>query len=283
MTHPLIAVAAALLLSMGAAASAVAQPDHPHAFGSPVYLALGDSIAAGVGAQPYVTGYPEQAGALLEEEYNTAANKATPNSSGDIETVNHAVGGATTATLIATQLPQAVELIHQRQGDRDPFNDVEVITVTIGGNDIFTPVVASCVLTATPAACQPTVDAVLASARTNLPTILGRLTATAGRGTEVVVTTYYNPIGSCFLTQLNPAAPTIGDVLLEGGAFPGLLTLQHGLNDAIREAAATTGAQVANLYGVLEPSQYVGGSDCLHPNLAGHTTIARVVHGTVAG
>jgi lysophospholipase L1-like esterase len=283
MTHPLIAAVAALVLGVGAAAPAMARPNERHSFGSPVYLALGDSVAAGVGAQPYVTGYPEQVGALLEEEYNTAANKGTPNSSGDIETVNYAVGGATTATLIATQLSAAAELVLERQGDRDPFNDVEVISVTIGGNDVFTPVVAFCVLTATPAACQPTVDEVIASARTNLRTILGQLTATAGRGTEVVVTTYYNPIGSCFLTQQNPAAPMIGDVVLEGGTFPGLLTLQDGLNDVIREVAAATGAQVVDLYGALEPDQYVGGSDCLHPNLAGHTTIAEILYNTLAG
>ncbi len=282
MTHPLIPVVAALLLGVGAAAPAMAQPHQPHPLGSPVYLALGDSVAAGVGAQPYVTGYPEQVGALLEEEYNTAANKATPNSSGDIETVNHAVGGATTSTLIATQLPAAAELILQRQGDRDPFNDVEVISVTIGGNDVFAPAVASCVLTAAPAACQPTVDGVLASAHRNLRTILGRLRPAAGRGTAVVVTTYYNPIVSCSLTQQNPAASRIGDVVLEGGTVPGHLTLlQDGLNDEIREAAAATRAQVADLYGALEPNQYLG--DCLHPNLAGHTTIAEIVYDTVAG
>jgi lysophospholipase L1-like esterase len=284
MTQRLVAVAAALFLALGAAVPAAARPDKPGRHGSPVYLALGDSVAAGVGAQPRVTGYPEQVGVLLEQGYNTAADKATPNASGDFETINYALGGATTTTLIATQLPRALQLISQRSSDHDPFNDVEVLSLTIGGNDVFTrPIVESCLLNSTPAACQPRVDAALASIETNLRTILRQLTAAAGRGTEIILTTYYNPIGSCFLTQLNPAAPTISDVVLEGGVVPNLLTLEDGLNDVIREVAAASGVQVADLYGVLGPSQYVGGEDCLHPNLAGHSTIADVVYGTLAG
>jgi lysophospholipase L1-like esterase len=280
----LIAIGAALFLALSAPVPAAARPDEPGPHGSPVYLALGDSVAAGVGAQPRVTGYPEQVGALLEQGYNTAADKATPNASGDFETINYALGGATTTTLIATQLPRALQLISERSIDHDPFNDVEVLSLTIGGNDVFTqPIVGSCLLNSTPAACQRRVDAALASVGTKLEVILRKLTAAAGRGAEIILTTYYNPIGSCFLTQLNPAAPTISDVVLEGGAMPSLLTLEDGLNDVIREVAAASGVQVANLYGVLGPSQYVGGEDCLHPNFAGHSTIADVVYGTLAG
>jgi lysophospholipase L1-like esterase len=97
-----------------------------------------------------------------------------------------------------------------------------------------------------------------------------------------VITTYYNPLGSCFLAGLNPVAPAIADVVLEGGEITGLLTLRDGVNDVIRHAAAATGAQVADLYGQLAPSQLVGGSDCLHPNLAGHTRIADIIYDTLA-
>jgi lysophospholipase L1-like esterase len=274
----LCAVGAALVLTIGSATPAVARGDVRRHFGPPVYLALGDSVAAGVGAQPYVTGYPEQAGALLEHGYNPAANKATPHAAVDFDTKNIAVAGATTADLDALVL----DLIERHRHHRDPFNNVEVVTVTIGGNDIFSPAVNSCIVTAMPADCQPTIDAALAAVQTNLVNILGQLTAAAGRRTEVLITTYYNPIGSCFLAQVNLAAPQIADVVLEGGEFPGLLRLKAGLNDVIREAAAATGAQVADLYGKLGPAQFVGGTDCLHPNLAGHTTIAGIVYDTVA-
>jgi lysophospholipase L1-like esterase len=279
MTRLLVLAATAVALTIGGAGPAIAQPDR--LFGAPVYLALGDSIAAGVGAQPRVTGYPEQVGALLDDGYNPAANKATPHASVTFQTVNYAVGGATTVTL-AGQVRPAVALMEQRHGDRDPFNDVELISVTIGGNDIFRPAVDACLLTRTPAACQPTIDAILGAVGGNLTGALRQLTATAGRRAEVVITTYYNPIGSCFLAGLNPAAEQIAEVILEGGTVAGLLTLQAGLNDVIRAAAAASGAQVAELHGMLQPTQFVGGGDCLHPNEAGHTRIAEIVYNTVA-
>lgn len=281
MTRLLVMLITAGTLTLSGAGTAVALPDSPGHFGSPVYLALGDSVPAGAGAQPGGTGYPEQVGALLGNGYNPAANKATPHASVHFQTVNYAVGGATTVTL-ASQVRQAVDLIQERQRDRDPFNNVEVISVTIGGDDIFRPGVDACVLTTTPTACQPTIEAILAAVRVNLTRLLPQLTAAAGRRTEVVITTYYNPIGSCFLVRLNPAAERIAEVVLEGGTFPGLLTLEDGLNDVIRAAAAVSDVQVAELHSRLQPSQYVGGSDCLHPNLAGHTRIAGIVYDTVA-
>jgi lysophospholipase L1-like esterase len=261
---------------------AVAESSTPEIFGKPVYLALGDSVAAGAGAQPFVSGYPEQTGALLEHEYNVAADKATPTTAIDFQVVNYAVGGATTASLIQVQLPKAIALIEERQADRDPFNDVEAISVTIGGNDIFNPLVAACVLHTTPTDCQTVVDATLAAAEAGVIEILRQLTAAAGRHTEVIITAYYNPLGSCFLSQVNPAAVAIGDAVLEGGSVAGLVDVTEGLNDRIRNAAASSGAQVADLYGALSGDQFVGGRDCLHPNLAGHTTIAHVVYDALA-
>jgi lysophospholipase L1-like esterase len=275
-------VAAVIVLTLAGATPAAAGSNTPERFGEPVYLALGDSVAAGVGAQPFVSGYPEQTGALLEQGYNVAADKATPHSATDFEVVNYAVGGATTATLIQVQLPKALALIEERQADRDPFNDVEVISVTIGGNDVFNPVVATCVLDTTPTDCQAVVDAVLAAAAAGVTEILRQLTAAAGRHTEVIVTTYYNPLGSCFLSQVNPAAVAIADAVLEGGTVAGLVDVTEGLNDRIRDAARSSSAQVAELYGALPGDQLVGGRDCLHPNLAGHTTIAGVVYDTLA-
>ncbi|PRY48638.1 lysophospholipase L1-like esterase [Geodermatophilus tzadiensis] len=277
-----LVVGLAALLPLVAAAPAVAEESSP--LGSPVYLALGDSVPAGVGAVPKVSGYPELLEDLLDADYNPAADKATGRSLADFQLENRAVAGATTATLISDQLPGALALITERNGDRDPKNDVEVITVTIGGNDVFGPVTAACITTATPTGCQATVEAALAGVRERLAEILGKLVAAAGRDTEVVVTTYYNPIGSCFLTGLNRLAPAIADVVLEGGAVPDVLSLslQAGLNDVIRQVAANTGAQVTDLYGALDPSEYVGGRDCLHPNAAGHVTIAEELYATLA-
>ncbi|WP_176449982.1 SGNH/GDSL hydrolase family protein [Geodermatophilus saharensis] len=273
-------VGIAALLPLVAVAPAAAQEDSP--LGTPVYLALGDSVAAGIGAVPAAPGYPQLLEELLDADYNPAADKATGRSLADFELVDLAVPGATTATLIEYQLRPAVQLIEARDADRDPKNDVEVVTVTIGGNDVFTPIAQACIATATPAGCQATVDAVLAGVEDRLTTILRELVAAAGRDAEVVVTTYYNPIGSCFLTGVNPAAPAIADVVLEGGTIPGVLSLQGGLNDVIRRVAAETGAQVTDLYGALGPADYVGGRDCLHPDPSGHEVIAEELYATLA-
>ena len=282
MRGSLVAGAVGALLALGAAAPAAAAPAGPERFGDPVYLALGDSVPAGIGAVPRQSGYPELLTQLLESGYNPAADKATPHASADFELVNLAVPGATTATLIDAQLAPALTLIGERNGDRDPFDDVEVVTVTISGNDVFGPAEQACFLTAPPVGCQAALDVALAGVEERLTTILGALVAAAGRDTEVVVTTYYNPIGSCVLGQRNPAAATIADVGLEGGSVPGVLTLSAGLNDVIRGVAAATGAQVGEVYGELGPDQYVGGQDCLHPNAAGHAEIAELLYTTLA-
>ncbi|MGY1701400.1 SGNH/GDSL hydrolase family protein [Geodermatophilus sp. SYSU D00766] len=273
-------VGIAALLPLVTVAPAAAQDDAP--LGTPVYLALGDSVAAGIGAVPTAPGYPQLLEELLDADYNPAADKATGRSLADFQLVDLAVPGATTSTLLELQLPAALELIAARDADRDPKNDVEVVTVTVGGNDVFAPIAQACITTATPAGCQATVDTVLAGVEDRLTTILGSLVAAAGRDAEVVVTTYYNPIGSCFLTGINPAAPTIADVVLEGGTVPGVLSVQSGLNDVIRQVAAATGAQVTDLYGALGPEDHVGGRDCLHPNAEGHEVIAGELYATLA-
>ena len=275
-----IAGVLAVVLVGGTVAAAAAARSGSDVHGAPVYLALGDSVAAGVGAEP-PPGYPERLGALLESGYNAAADKATPNRSVDFDVVNLAVSGATTAMLLADQLPAALELIQERRGDRDPHNDVEVITVTIGGNDVFRPVIDACLSGQPPASCQPAVDAVLAAAETRLTEALERLADAAGRRTEVVVTTYYNPIGSCFRSA-NPVAVPVADAVLEGGTVTGLVAVSVGLNDRIRGAAAGVGAQVTDLYGALGATDFVGGSDCLHPTAAGHQEIAEQAYGTLA-
>jgi lysophospholipase L1-like esterase len=264
----------ALLLALLPVAPAAAA-EH----GDPVLLALGDSVAAGVGAVPLAPGYPELVRRALSQGYNPAAGKATPNAATDFDVVNFAESGATTRDL-GPPVERALGLIVARQADRDPKNDVEVITLTIGGNDVFGPVAAACVLTAG-GPCQRTTDAALAQVREGVTTALARLTAAAGKRVEVVVTTYYNPIGSCFLTALNPAAPTIAEVVLEGGTLPGLV-VEAGLNDVLRQAAASTGAQVADLFGALGATDYVGGLDCLHPDASGHAVIADEVVATLA-
>jgi lysophospholipase L1-like esterase len=256
------------LLTMGPAAAESDDGQPP--LGRPVYLALGDSVAAGVGASdPAVTGYVPRLYDLLRDEPSCQLLGRPGCRSLTLD--NLAVGGATSTTLLMGQLPAAVDELRARNGDRSPRNDVLVVTIDIGGNDVF-GVVSSCTAGPTPQ-CLALVQARLASFEANSTQILSQLRAAAGPDTVIVAMTYYNPLGSCSRAALAPLA----DVVLEGG--PGL----EGLNDRIRRISAASGVLVADTYGLLGPGDLVGGTDCLHPNDAGHRKIAEAFAAVLAG
>ncbi len=149
-----------------------------------------------------------------------------------------------------------------RAGDADPNNDVEYIAITIGGNDVFGPVVAACGGGVTQE-CIDTIAATFATYQANLAVILGTLRAAAPEA-EIAIMTYYNPLGSC---ELAPLAD-LGDIVLEGGG-----PLPAGINDIIRGVAGLTGVTVVETFGLLGPKDFVGGEDCLHPDNSGHRKI----------
>jgi lysophospholipase L1-like esterase len=240
---------------------ASAEPD-PAPIGRPLYLALGDSLAAGVGASnPAVTGYVPQLYHLLRQQL--ACQPAARPSCRSLALRNLGVGGATSTTLIATQLPAAVAELQARNNDRNPHNDVKVVTIDIGGNDLFGVVSSSCAAGPTPE-CAALIQARLQTFAVNFTQILGQLRAAAGPDTVLIAMTYYNPLPSCRLASLAPLA----DAVLEGS--PGVIV---GLNDLIRSIAAAHGVLVAETYGRLGPAELVGGTDCLHPNDAGYQVI----------
>jgi lysophospholipase L1-like esterase len=259
-----VVVAGILLLGLlTGSGPASAEPD-PAPIGRPLYLALGDSLAAGVGASnPAVTGYVPQLYELLRQQL--ACQPAGRPSCRSLALRNLGVGGATSTTLLATQLPAAVAELQARNNDPNPHNDVKVVTIDIGGNDLFGVVSSSCAAGPSPE-CAALIQARLEAFAANFSLILGELRAAAGPDTVIVAMTYYNPLPSCRLASLAPLA----DAVLEGG---GGVTV--GLNDLIRSIAAAHGVLVAETYGRLGPGELVGGSDCLHPNDAGYQVITQ--------
>ena len=248
----------ALLLVPAGSAIAGGLPD------GPVYIALGDSDAFGVG-----TPTPEHLGyvAVLDRwAHALDCRDGQPAACPRLELVNLSVPGAQSPDLIATQLQPALQLIAERNGDTEPANDVILITVTIGGNDLFRPVIDNCSGGPT-SACGQAIATVFTTYAVNLAQILSQLRAAAGPDTQIVVMTYDNPLGACFLAPLEP----FGDVVLEAG--PGL---SIGFNDIIRSVAAATDVEVADTFGRLDIGDYVGGDDCLHPDISGHLKIARI-------
>lgn len=107
----LCAAAAALLL-----ASTAVRADVPWTFSDDTrYLAMGDSLAAGYGAIPNTQGYAYllYQGGTFDKVTNTIFSDA-------------AVPGATSAHVLAFQVPQAVDVFQPH-----------VVTLSVGGNDLI--------------------------------------------------------------------------------------------------------------------------------------------------
>ena len=227
-----------------------------------LYLALGDSVAAGVGANP-----PAENGyvSVLHDILTDAPCGAGQALGCRLELRNIASGGATTTTLIDEQLPVAERLLTSRNSNPMPVDDVRLVTIDIGGNDVLSgPVIAACSGGLTPQ-CLSMIAAQLATVDENYDEILSRLRAAAGPDTTIAVMTYYNPLQACFLSEFVPLA----DLVLEGAG-----PTSPGLNDIIRAQAAAHGAVVAETGPVIGPNDLVGGRDCLHPDNSGHQDIA---------
>ena len=223
---------------------------------APRYLALGDSVAVGVGAtNPRLSGYV----ALVRDALATRlgrgdVSRVTP----AIDATNLAVGGETTASLIQDgQLARAVDLL-----ERGDDASRQVITLTIGGNDAVTllRVCGANPESQPTAGCRAAADATLGTLHTNLITILSRLRQAAGPDALIVVSTYYNSLQnpSCLVNQLaSLAAPIVGrlNAVIEDAAA--------AVEDVRVADVATAGIGPADLR-----------ADCLHPNDSGYARIA---------
>lgn len=259
-------LAATLLIALAAAAPAMAA--------KPVHLALGDSWAFGFGATvPSEGGYVPLLNQALQSEFDCSPsdNAKLDQSCSQLELNNIAVPGATTPTLIANQLPAAVQLLEERNTNSNPRDDVEVVTVSIGGNDVTNPIIAAC-LGGITASCIGVIESEFAAYRSDLDQALSALRAAAGPDTRIVLGTYDNGIGQCFLTQINPAAPLLADIVLENQ--PAVIPSGQGLHDIMRDVAADYDVEIAEVFGDLAPADWVGGNDCLHPDDSGYVKVA---------
>ena len=269
-----VAVAAMLILAMLATAA-------PASAANPVQLALGDSWAFGFGASvPSEGGYVPRLHDALTAGFDCSPSPNPKPGQGckKLELITLAVGGATTPTLIRDQLPAATALLRERNSDRNPRNNVEVVTVHIGGNDVVGPIIAACINAPTSPSCIQVVQSELATYRADLDAALSALRAAAGPDARIVIGTYDNPIAQCFLGAI-PGAAQLGAVVLEG-APP---TIPAGLHDIIREVAAEHGVEVAEVFGDLAPADWFGGNDCLHPVDSGYAKVATAFEQVLIG
>lgn len=261
---------ATLLLGLAATAS-------PASAANPVQLSLGDSWGAGVGsAAPSTGGYvPRLHGKLVQDFDCSPSDNAKPGQPCEkLELINLSIGGATTPTLTANQLPQAVEILEARNGDKNPRNNVEVTTLHIGGNDVTNPIIAACLFGLTQN-CLNTINAEFTAYRSDLDNVLAALREAAGDG-RILMGTYDNPIPTCALGGITGAAQ-LAVLVLEGA--PGL----DGLHDVMLDVANDHGVEVVNVFGQLGPQDWVGGQDCLHPDDSGYEKVADAFHAAITG
>ncbi len=240
-------------LTGGAALACDASP-------GPAYVSLGDSIATGEGADdPEKLGFAGVFHGWLQQNYDE-----------DIELHNFAVNGETSATLREDgQLAAAVAFIRERNSDGEPANDVAVITVDVGGNDLRAvikpgePCAPPNELTGDP--CVDAISDALDATTEHIPAALMELRSAAGPDTIIIVANSYNPYSG------------------SGGPFDleivdGVLS---GLNELIAAAATDldVDAEVAGFFAsftgsALELTGLATPDEDFHPNAAGHREMA---------
>lgn len=224
----------------------------------PKYIAIGDSLAFGVGASE-----PNQAGfvALVHD----ALERSDRFSVSGIDLRNLSAPSATSPDLSQPggQTQLAVSEIERSSG-------VPIITVNIGGNDLLDLAGPNspCLTDLAAGLCVEVLSGVLSDLQTHLGNTLLALRQ-AAPDASIVVVDLYNPFsGTGDIREL------IADVGVQR------------INGVIAATAADpeTGAQLATVFQLFQGrgNQWIS-NDGLHPNDDGHAVIAEVVLATLDG
>ncbi len=235
-----------------------------------MYIALGDSLSAGVGASdPGTTAFVP----LIDEGLGP-----------DIELMNLGHSGDTSRDLLEHgHLDEAVATITERNGDADPANDVVLVTLEIGGNDLL-DLLFDLVATGkcptlqesleTPE-CVDKLESAIEGVAPNLHEALARLQE-ADPEVTIALLTLPNPFSGGIIT-----IDQLGEMAIEGRLdtpFP------EGVNDTIRAAAGDTGVLLVDVYPLFEgkAGEYIS-RDFIHPNDTGYRVMADAVLEALGG
>jgi lysophospholipase L1-like esterase len=202
-----LALLIALFLTTGGAFSIQREATAQQNESNGAYIALGDSIAFGVGSSlPDRRGYPALVHGLLE----------TSSGSG-LAHVNLGVPGETAASFIADGQLEA--LLQELAAFGEAGIPVDIITVTLGGNEML----------AQQTGATNERQAALSDFRTSLDQAVARIRDEVGDGASIVLTTYYD------LSEGDPSIPSTDAWWIEQ------------FNAVIRQTAESEGASVADL------------------------------------
>jgi Lysophospholipase L1 and related esterases len=247
---PLAAFLFLAAVSLASAAAVSAQQP-------PAYLALGDSLAFGVGADnPAEQGYVGL----------TAANlRLSKYSSTGLDLVNLSAPGATSADLLQPggQLDRAISEIQRRGG-------VDIISIGVGANDLLALAESSspCFQSAASKACQDALGQTLAGLQSNLSSVLRQLRAAAPNA-QIYVLDIHNPYSGT-----NDPRAIVASVGVQQ------------VNGVIAAAAAdpSLSAKFVSIHGVFEgrARQWIA-SDGIHPNNDGYRVMAEALLAAIEG
>lgn len=227
----------------------------------PLYIALGDSLSYGVSASdPDLTSFV----ALVHQGFTT-----------DIGLLNLGVPGHTSEDLLTEgELDRAIAEITARLEDGIEGNEVEVVTLEIGGNDLLN-IYFDFVLTETCVSveqaldepeCVQALEDALAGLESNLDQILSRLRQ-ADPDLPIFLMTLYNPFSG-----RDPEIALVGDLALEGEEGTPFPT---GINDIIRDTGPRYDAVMVELFPLFEgQARELVSFDLIHPNDEGYAVIA---------
>ncbi len=250
-----IALLAPLALGVGTASAAPRAPF--------VYDALGDSYGSGYGVPPYDGGRCARSDAAYARQVDGRMRL-------DLDDFV-ACAGATTASLVAGGQLDALDA------------DTDLVTISIGGNDIgWSSAVVAC-LGPSDAACTGAMEATTQRISAQLPGLLDGLyaqIADRAQGAHVVVTGYprlFSPEYGAYLG----ASPAEQQSLNDGADL---------LNSVIADAAAAHGFQFVDVtkrfrdHGVNAPDPWIlGPTDpgAFHPNADGYQAYTAAVTAAV--
>jgi lysophospholipase L1-like esterase len=281
----LASAAAAALLVMAGAPTALARPHAPAQAPTEYYLALGDSLSIGIQPGPDGVEHPTDQG--YADDLYTKLQQQDAADGRNLQLVKLGCSGETSTTMVGggictypgatSQLDAATQFLAAHRGQ------VKLVTVDIGANDVDACISAT-------GADPNCVQAGLTALTANLSTITTRI-AQADPGTRVVGMNYYDP----FLAQWLTGAPGQQLATLSLGLVHTLnQTLQDGYN-----AAGDPVADTARAFGIdnTSPTSLPGAGQVprdvattcdltwmcapaptgpnIHANPAGYATIAR--------
>lgn len=240
-----------------------ARPDGAEArrHGNPMYVALGDEIAAGLGLSDPDEGYVSLFHEFLESRGGLHR---------ETDVVNLAEDDSSIFDVVGSQLPIALSDIEERRSDKDNRNDVKVVTLDVGLLDLFAGLLVCSAEEGSPQGCASFLHETLTWHELFIDNIFDRLRAAGGPKLQIIVMTNYNPYlnPDCYYHHLVPA----WDAGLEGGAEYGI---SEGMNDITRRLAAQYGARAAGVYGRIGAEHLPANcGDTFSPDEEGHAVIA---------